>query len=74
MIALQRLPRPAQLILILPSSRGARLLEHLRQLLTLLLGGLLACDAMLVCPLVRFCVPRREHLVVVTRDLGYRDR
>jgi hypothetical protein len=36
--------------LIPPSDRGACLVEHLRQLLALLLGGPLACDAMLVRP------------------------
>lgn len=60
--------------LIPTSGRGACLVEHLRQLLALLLGGPFTCNAMLVRPLVRFCVPGREHLVVVAGDLGYRDR
>jgi len=60
---------------LIPSSgRGACLVEHLRQLLALLLGRPLAGDAVLVCPLIRICVPRREHLVVVAGDLGHRDR
>jgi hypothetical protein len=29
---------------------------------------------MLVRPLIRICVPRREHLVVVAGDLGHRNR
>jgi hypothetical protein len=60
--------------LIPSSSRGAGLVEHLRQLLALLLGGALTGDAVLVCPLIRICVPRREHLVVVACDLGDRNR
>jgi len=29
---------------------------------------------MLVCPLIRICMPYREHLVVVAGDLGHRNR
>ncbi len=60
--------------LIPPSGHGTCLLEHLRQLVALLLGGTLTGDAVLVRPLVRICVPRREHLVVVAGDLGHRNR
>ena len=60
---------------LIPSSgRGVCLVEHLRQLLALLLGGSLTGDAMLVCPVIRICVPRREHLVVMAGDLGHRNR
>jgi hypothetical protein len=60
---------------LIPSSgRGACLVEHLCQLLALLRGGPLAGDAVLVCPVIRICVPRREHLVVVAGDLGHRNR
>ena len=44
-------------LLFPPSRRGACLVEHLRQLLALLLGGPLTCDAMLVRPLIRIGVP-----------------
>jgi len=60
--------------LIPASGRGVCPVEHLRQLLALLRGRPLTCDTVLVCPLICICVPRREHLVVVARDLGYRDR
>ena len=60
---------------LVPSSGGrACLVEHLRQLLALLLGGPLTSDAMLVRPVIRICVPCREHLVVVAGDLGHRNR
>lgn len=60
---------------LIPSSgRGACLVEHLRQLLALLLGGSLTGDAMLVCPVIRIRMPRREHLVVMTGNLGHRNR
>jgi Domain of unknown function (DUF1993) len=63
------------LLRLIPSSgHGACLIEHLRQLLALLLGGPLTCDAMLIRPLIRICVPRREHLVVMAGDLGHRNR
>lgn len=64
----------SQLRLIPPPGRGACLVEHLRQLLALLLGGPLTCDTMLVHPLIRIGVPHREHLVVMAGDLGHRDR
>ncbi len=56
------------------SGHGTCLLEQLRQLLALLLGGTLTGDAVLVCPLVRICVPRGEYLVMVAGDFGHRDR
>lgn len=64
----------SQLLLFPRSRRGACLVEHLRQLLALFLGGPLTCDAMLVRPLIRLGVPRREHLVVMAGDLGHRNR
>ena len=66
--------RGVSLGLIPSSGRGACLVEHLRQLLALLLGGPLTCDAMLVRPLIRIGVPRGEHLVVMAGDLGHRNR
>jgi hypothetical protein len=66
--------RGVSLRFIPSSGRGACLVEHLRQLLALLLGGPLTCDAMLVRPLIRIGVPRREHLVVMAGDLGQRNR
>jgi hypothetical protein len=60
--------------LIPPSGRATRLFKHLRQLLALLLGRPLSGDTMLVCPVIRICVPRREHLVVVAGNLGHWDR
>jgi len=60
---------------LIPSSgRGACLVKQLRQLLALLLGRPLTCDAVLVCPLIRICMPRCEHLVVVAGDLGHQNR
>ena len=69
-----RAVRGVWLRLIPSSGHGACLIEHLRQLLALLLRGPLTCDAMLIRPLIRICVPRREHLVVMAGDLGHRNR
>lgn len=55
-----RQPSMRMLSRLIPSSgRGAGLVEHLRQLLALLLGGPLTGDAVLVRPLIQICVPRR---------------